>query len=298
MGKHTKGESVNNWLSRHWPLLVIAAPAAVAVWSGWVGLGGLCGFGVIHPLPGIADGVHLNTAITLPVGVEAYGAYALYAWLGGETGPRARDFAQKSAIGALILGCLGQVAFHVLAARHDTRAPGLVVVLVACLPVVTLSFAAALTHLMHADEKATGEAVTGRATELAITADEALSGEAVESHPEEPSESQESSIETGPEDATAEAIADAMPEALEVPAAEPEPEPREVPSGKPRPGPVRLSKDPEAKKARAAYWRSVRAGSPLTDRALGEMFGRSRTWGASRIAECQDGPQLAAGASS
>ena len=153
MGKH-RGENVNNWLSRHWPLLVIAAPAAVAVWSGWVGLGGLCGFGVIHPLPGIADGLHLNTAITLPVGVEAYGAYALYAWLGGEAGPRARDFAQKSAIGALILGCLGQVAFHVLAAEHVSRAPALVVVLVACLPVVTLSFAAALTHLMHADEKA------------------------------------------------------------------------------------------------------------------------------------------------
>jgi hypothetical protein len=27
---------------RRWPLFVIAAPAAVAVWSGWVGLGGLC----------------------------------------------------------------------------------------------------------------------------------------------------------------------------------------------------------------------------------------------------------------
>ena len=26
---------------RRWPLLLIASPAAVAVWSGWVGLGGL-----------------------------------------------------------------------------------------------------------------------------------------------------------------------------------------------------------------------------------------------------------------
>ena len=25
------------------------------MWSGWVGLGGLCGFGIVHPLPGIAD---------------------------------------------------------------------------------------------------------------------------------------------------------------------------------------------------------------------------------------------------
>jgi hypothetical protein len=42
-----------------------------------VGLGGLCGFCVIHPLPGIWGGLQLNTAITLPVGMEAYGAYAL-----------------------------------------------------------------------------------------------------------------------------------------------------------------------------------------------------------------------------
>ena len=60
-----------------WPLYVIASPAAVAVWSGWVGLGTLCGFGMVHPLPGIAHGFQINTVITLPVGVEAYGAYAL-----------------------------------------------------------------------------------------------------------------------------------------------------------------------------------------------------------------------------
>ena len=53
----------------------------MAVWSGWVGLGALYGFGIVHPLPGIVDGFQLNTAITLPVGVEAYGAYALGAWL-------------------------------------------------------------------------------------------------------------------------------------------------------------------------------------------------------------------------
>ena len=63
-----------------WPLFLIAAPAAVAVWSGWVGLGALCGFGPVHLLPGISR-LTINTAITLPVGVEAYGAYALGAWL-------------------------------------------------------------------------------------------------------------------------------------------------------------------------------------------------------------------------
>ena len=133
-----------------WPLFLIGSPAAVAVWSGWVGLGGLCGFGVIHPLPGIAGGFHLDTAITLPVGVEAYGAYALGAWLTPGTPDQARRFARRSAIGALALGMCGQVIYHLLAAAHAARAPWLVVMLVSCIPVITLGFGAALTHLLKA----------------------------------------------------------------------------------------------------------------------------------------------------
>jgi len=132
-----------------WPLYLIAAPAAVAVWSGWVGLGGMCGFGVVHPLPGIVSGLRLDTAITLPVGVEAYGAYALGAWLTPGTPERARAFARRSAIGALALGMLGQVVYHLLAAAGAQRAPWPVVVLVSCLPVATLGFGAALTHLLR-----------------------------------------------------------------------------------------------------------------------------------------------------
>ena len=133
-----------------WPLYLIGSPAAVAVWTGWVGLGGLCGFGVIHPLPGIVDGFHLNTAITLPVGVEAYGVYALGAWLTPGTPDQARQLARNSAIGALLLGMAGQVIYHLLAAAHATRAPWPVVMLVSCIPVVTLGFGAALTHLLRA----------------------------------------------------------------------------------------------------------------------------------------------------
>ena len=70
---------------RSWPLLILALPAAVAVWSGWVGIGQLTGFGEVHPLPGLWDSLHLNTAVTLPVGVEAYAAYALRAWLSPST---------------------------------------------------------------------------------------------------------------------------------------------------------------------------------------------------------------------
>ena len=103
---------------RRWPLFLIAAPAAVAIWSGWVGLGELCGFGVVHPLPGIWPALQLNTAITLPVGVEAYGAYALGAWLRSPRRTRPGTFARRSAIGALVLGMLGQVVYHLLAAAH------------------------------------------------------------------------------------------------------------------------------------------------------------------------------------
>ena len=142
-----------------WPLVLIAAPAAVAVWSGWVGLGGLCGFGVIHPLPGIIGGFSLNTAITLPIGVEAYGAYALGAWLApGGVPQTARKFARRSAIGALALGMAGQVIYHLLAAAHATRAPWPVVVLVSCMPVVTLGFGAALTHLLRVPGPGPGSA--------------------------------------------------------------------------------------------------------------------------------------------
>ncbi|HEY2550100.1 MAG TPA: hypothetical protein VGI64_05945 [Streptosporangiaceae bacterium] len=154
---------------RRWPLFLIASPAAVAVWSGWVGLGGLCGFGPVRLLPGIS-GFTINTAITLPIGVEAYGAYALGAWLSAAAGSPARTFARRSAIGALLLGMLGQVAYHVLAASHAHRAPWPVVVLVSCLPVVTLGFGAALTHLLRAvpePQTADVAALNGHAHEAA-----------------------------------------------------------------------------------------------------------------------------------
>jgi hypothetical protein len=152
---------------RRWPLILIAAPAAVAIWSGWVGLGQLCGFGMISPLPGIADHFRLNTAITLPIGVEAYGAYALGAWLSATQDGPARRFARASAIGSLALGMLGQVAYHLLAAAHEKRAPWPVVVLVSCLPVVTLGFGAALTHLLRGEPGTAAEPVPVRVPEAA-----------------------------------------------------------------------------------------------------------------------------------
>jgi cytochrome bd-type quinol oxidase subunit 2 len=122
---------------------------SLAIWSGWVGLGGLTGFGTVHPLPGIADDISLNTAITLPIGVETYAAYALRVWLSGHMPARARRFAKWSAIGSLALGALGQVAYHLMAAAHVTSAPWPITTLVACLPVAVLGIGAALAHLQH-----------------------------------------------------------------------------------------------------------------------------------------------------
>ena len=75
---------------RSWPLLVLAAPAAAEVWSGWVGIAQKTGFGLVSPLPGIMTWLHLDLSITLPVGVEVYAAYALRAWLASENSIRDR----------------------------------------------------------------------------------------------------------------------------------------------------------------------------------------------------------------
>jgi hypothetical protein len=150
---HARARRANGPAVRGWPLLLLAAPAAVAVWSGWVGIGQLTGFGQVRPLPGIWDSLHIDSAITLPVGVEAYAAYALHAWLdsGAVLTERTRRFAKWSAIGSLLLGMAGQIAYHLLTQAHASRAPWEVTVVVACLPVLILGMAAGLTHMIRAD---------------------------------------------------------------------------------------------------------------------------------------------------
>ncbi|MGC4891199.1 ABC transporter permease [Micromonospora sp. DT227] len=132
-----------------WPVVLLALPAFVAIWSGWVGLGGLTGFGIVHPLPGIWDSFSINSAITLPIGVETYGAYALYVWLSGRVPGPARRFAKWSALGSLAVGALGQVAYHLLEAAGVTSAPWWITTAVACLPVAVLGMGAALAHLVR-----------------------------------------------------------------------------------------------------------------------------------------------------
>ena len=138
---------------RSWPLLVLAAPAAAEVWSGWVGIAQKTGFGLVSPLPGIWPALHLGTTVTLPVGVEAYAAYALRAWLSGEPwiGDRTRRFAKWSAICSFALGMAGQVAYHLMAQAGAARAPWPVTMIVSCLPVLVLAMGTALAHMLRAD---------------------------------------------------------------------------------------------------------------------------------------------------
>ena len=138
---------------RFWPLLVLAAPAAAEVWSGWVGIAQKTGFGLVSPLPGILPSLHLDTSITLPVGVEAYAAYALRAWLadGHSVRDRTRRFAKWSAICSFALGMAGQVAYHLLAQAGAARAPWPVTTIASCLPVMVLAMGTALAHMLRAD---------------------------------------------------------------------------------------------------------------------------------------------------
>jgi hypothetical protein len=141
---------------RSWPLLLLAFPAAAEVWSGWVGIAQKTGFGLVSPLPGIWSSLHLDTTITLPVGVEAYAAYALRAWLATDhwISPRTRQFAKWSAICSFLLGMAGQVAYHLLVQAGEARAPWAITTVVSCLPVLVLAMGTALAHMLRGDATA------------------------------------------------------------------------------------------------------------------------------------------------
>jgi len=132
-----------------WPVLILCLPAFVAIWGGWVEMGRLTGFGMVKLLPGILDSVEIDTAITLPIGVETYAAFALYVWLSGRATGEALSFAKWSALASLALGAFGQVAYHLMAAAGWTSAPWPITAAVACIPVAVLGMGAALAHLMH-----------------------------------------------------------------------------------------------------------------------------------------------------
>lgn len=152
-----------------WPLFLLSLPALVTIWSGWVGIGEMAGFGPVKVLPGISD-FTINTAITLPVGLETYAAYSMYAWLtavGLTAGTR--RFAMWSAFGSLALGMAGQNAYHLLVVAGVTKnaAPVGVVMGVSSIPVIVIGFGIGLAHAMHKNHSDRYEAV-----EEPVTAEE------------------------------------------------------------------------------------------------------------------------------
>jgi hypothetical protein len=170
------------------------------VWTGWVGIAQKTGFGLVSPLPGIWPSLHLDTSITLPVGVEAYAAYALRAWLSGEhtISGRTHRFAKWSAICSFTLGMAGQVAYHLLAQAGAARAPWPVTTIVSCLPVLVLAMGTTLAHMLRADAAGhgPGTGATGPAAlrSLAWPPDQSSGDQA------DPDQSCSSDSEYGPSD--------------------------------------------------------------------------------------------------
>jgi hypothetical protein len=113
-------------------------------------------------LPGIWPSLRLDTALTLPVGVECYAAYALRAWLAADPAisDQTRRFARASAVFSFALGMAGQVSFHLMDQDKITRAPWAITTLVSCLPVLVLGMGTVLAHMLREDTAAADRAQT------------------------------------------------------------------------------------------------------------------------------------------
>jgi hypothetical protein len=137
----------------------------------------MVGFGVVRPLPGIWDAFTINTAITLPIGVEAYAVYALSVATSPRSLPvRTRRYAWVSALAALVLGMGGQITYHLMAAPAQAAGPWQIVALVSCLPVLVLGAASVLWHLAGAATDAGGEVPGNGVGAVGTDADAAAAG--------------------------------------------------------------------------------------------------------------------------
>jgi hypothetical protein len=133
-----------------WVLAVIAACALAEVWASWVGIGSVSGF---------PDLGRVHTDWILAVVMEAYWAYALYAWLAASPGPRSRSFAMWSCGVVFVLSLVGQVSYHEMTAPSGMPMGRRVVVgFVTILPVTVLALIAVLIHLRHGDRADAAEA--------------------------------------------------------------------------------------------------------------------------------------------
>lgn len=245
-----------------WPLFLLSLPAFVSIWGGWVGMGRLTGFGPINLLPGIAD-FTVDTAITLPIGLETYAAYSMYAWLAAaHLSTSTRRFAKWSALGSLVLGMAGQAAYHVMASQGTVKAPVEIVIVVSAIPVIVLGLGTGLAHAMRKDWHAYQATLQVARADAGTDVPEVS---AVERHVPEPA--------TAP----VERHAPEVPAVVPAPVAENVPAP--APRGKPKPRPVNagardLSTNEKYRVGLEAYHRAVVAtGRKLSQRDLAAAMG-------------------------
>jgi hypothetical protein len=180
-------------------LLGVTAPMLVSTWSGWVGLGTMCGFGIIQPFPGIS-GFELDTRITLPMGSEFYMIIGMSYAISRGTTRTARKFAAWSTGFALVQSLAAQVAYHYMHSQGVVDAPWGVIVAVSASLVFTLASAMMLYHLSGEPE------ITVEATSAVV--------EVPETPQEEPAPIKAAEEQPAPVEAVTE------PQAIEAPVAE------------------------------------------------------------------------------
>jgi outer membrane biosynthesis protein TonB len=258
-----------------WPLFLLSLPAFVSIWGGWVGMGRLTGFGPINLLPGIAD-FTLDTAITLPIGLETYAAYSMYAWLAAaHLSTSTRRFAKWSALGSLVLGMAGQAAYHVMESTGVEAAPVEIVIAVSAIPVIVLGLGTGLAHAMRKDWHAYQATLQVARADAGTDVPEVPDVAPVERHVPEVPDVERHVLEPAP--APVERHVPEVPAMAPAPVAENVPAP--APRGKPKPRPVNagardLSTNERYRVGLEAYHRAVVVtGRKLSQRDLAAAMG-------------------------
>lgn len=145
-----------------WVLAVIAAACLIKVWPSWVGIGAEARFPEIVKMP---------TDWTLAVVVEAYWAYAVFAWLAASAGRRSRKFAMWSAGGVFLLSLTAQSSASLMSARAAGAFAN-------AMPVTILALIAVLVHLRHLDRAESAQTEeAARKTEQRAAAEAAAADE-------------------------------------------------------------------------------------------------------------------------
>ncbi len=126
---------------------LVALPALVSIWAGWVSLGLATGWKEVQLFPSVPglNGVHLNTVIFLPFSVEVLTIVSMGFFL-HYRGKAIRRVAGITALATVALGLFGQAWSHHLQAT-GAAAPSWLVVFTSGLPVVAMALVGLLVHL-------------------------------------------------------------------------------------------------------------------------------------------------------